>query len=439
MKQVIAALAVFAILIAIVVFMMEGDDEGAATTQTSSAQTSSDSTEASSGTSSESSSSSGSSTDESSASSSSASTASEGSDGDAVQSGDDTDADDDAVTEEFVPLPSFDIVRVETTGDGVLAGQAAAGAAVTVMTKDGVIGSAVADANGEWVVVLEEPLSPGNHEIWLTAEAGDGSIIESSEVVVMSVPAIEEPGATAVAGADSDDAASSFSQDSASGTVSTSSGLSLSLGADDATDATLEAAETALEAGNNTGTGSGEVLAVIVSRDGEGEVEVLQAPGDGVGISGGGDLTLESLSYGEEGTVSLSGQAEPGSIVVPYVDGEAVGQAVADADGNWQLTLDQALEEGQYDLRVDQIGGEGEVEARLETPFQQAAFTVPSTSESVVVIQPGNNLWVIARNLLGEGVHYTQIFEANRAQISDPDLIYPGQIFIVPDGAGSDG
>nr|WP_247878520.1 LysM peptidoglycan-binding domain-containing protein [Niveispirillum sp. SYP-B3756] len=50
-----------------------------------------------------------------------------------------------------------------------------------------------------------------------------------------------------------------------------------------------------------------------------------------------------------------------------------------------------------------------------------------------VVVVPGNNLWTIARRSYGEGPRYTMIFEANQGQIRDPDLIYPGQIFMMPD------
>jgi nucleoid-associated protein YgaU len=49
-----------------------------------------------------------------------------------------------------------------------------------------------------------------------------------------------------------------------------------------------------------------------------------------------------------------------------------------------------------------------------------------------VIVQPGNSLWRIARRVLGEGMQYVHIYEANQAQIRDPDLIYPGQVFEVP-------
>jgi len=51
---------------------------------------------------------------------------------------------------------------------------------------------------------------------------------------------------------------------------------------------------------------------------------------------------------------------------------------------------------------------------------------------TVVVAQPGDSLWRLARRAYGAGIQYTMIFEANRDKIRDPDLIYPGQVFTLP-------
>ncbi|MCX8255873.1 MAG: LysM peptidoglycan-binding domain-containing protein, partial [Beijerinckiaceae bacterium] len=47
-------------------------------------------------------------------------------------------------------------------------------------------------------------------------------------------------------------------------------------------------------------------------------------------------------------------------------------------------------------------------------------------------VTAGDNLWNISRTRLGEGMRYTQIYAANSDQIRDPNLIYPGQVFVVP-------
>jgi len=48
------------------------------------------------------------------------------------------------------------------------------------------------------------------------------------------------------------------------------------------------------------------------------------------------------------------------------------------------------------------------------------------------LVERGDSLWRISRKVYGRGMRYTQIYEANAVQIRNPDLIYPGQIFVVP-------
>lgn len=48
------------------------------------------------------------------------------------------------------------------------------------------------------------------------------------------------------------------------------------------------------------------------------------------------------------------------------------------------------------------------------------------------IIRRGDNLWTIARRVYGEGIKYTTIYDANTGQIRDPNRIYPGQVFSLP-------
>lgn len=50
------------------------------------------------------------------------------------------------------------------------------------------------------------------------------------------------------------------------------------------------------------------------------------------------------------------------------------------------------------------------------------------------IIRSGDNLWTIARRVYGSGIKYTQIYGANSDQIRNPNLIYPGQVFNLPEG-----
>lgn len=61
---------------------------------------------------------------------------------------------------------------------------------------------------------------------------------------------------------------------------------------------------------------------------------------------------------------------------------------------------------------------------------QIATFAAkPSVSEQEYIIQPGDNLWLIAERLLGDGFKYMQIARDN--QIADPSAIKAGQKIIV--------
>ncbi|MEL6702574.1 MAG: LysM peptidoglycan-binding domain-containing protein, partial [Pseudomonadota bacterium] len=54
--------------------------------------------------------------------------------------------------------------------------------------------------------------------------------------------------------------------------------------------------------------------------------------------------------------------------------------------------------------------------------------------EPVMTVQPGATLWAIARDRYGSGAQFVKVFEANRDRIANPDLIYPGQVFDLPEG-----
>ena len=73
--------------------------------------------------------------------------------------------------------PSFDVVRVEPSGEAVIAGRAAPGSRVTVLDGKRVIGTVVADERGQWAIVVKRPLVPGAHELSLEARISDGTVL----------------------------------------------------------------------------------------------------------------------------------------------------------------------------------------------------------------------------------------------------------------------
>ena len=169
---------------------------------------------------------------------------------------------------------------------------------------------------------------------------------------------------------------------------------------------------------------------MLVPRDGSGPSRVLQKPTEDGGVREGA-LSVEVVDYDDKGNISIGGKSKPGEHVQVYLDNKLVGTAVADSKGEWHVTPDKTVPPGIYKLRVDSVA-EGRVTARIELPFSRAERVAALSGQSLVIVQPGNSLWRIARRTLGSGMKYTTIYAANRAQILDPDLIYPGQVFSLP-------
>ena len=148
-------------------------------------------------------------------------------------------------------------------------------------------------------------------------------------------------------------------------------------------------------------------------------------------------VALDAITYSDQGNVVLSGRAQGDGFVRVYLDNQPVASSQIAPDGGWRSDLPQ-VDTGVYTLRVDEMDSDGTVMSRVETPFKREDRTLVDGQEKTaqtaraVTVQPGNTLWEISRDRYGEGPMYVRIFEANRDRIRDPDLIYPGQIFTVP-------
>lgn len=151
-------------------------------------------------------------------------------------------------------------------------------------------------------------------------------------------------------------------------------------------------------------------------------------------------VALDAITYDNTGAVQLAGRAPGDGAVRVYVNNRPLTGGPVNAEGDWRLTLPQ-VDAGTYTLRIDEIAADGSVASRIETPFRRedpvdvAALQKDGTGVRVATntVQPGSTLWAIARDNLGEGIMYVAVFEANRDQIRDPDLIYPGQVFVIPE------
>ncbi len=108
-------------------------------------------------------------------------------------------------------------------------------------------------------------------------------------------------------------------------------------------------------------------------------------------------------------------------------------------DGDVATVKGKAKDKSAYEKAILMAGnvlGIGEVKA---AELEVEAATQTETPAAVVVdetvyytIEKGDTLWAISKKYLGNGAKYTEIFEANREVIKDPDLIFPGQKIRIP-------
>ena len=345
-----------------------------------------------------------------------------------------------APAKEAARRPSFDIVRVEPSGATVVAGRAAPGASVALLDRGAVVAHAKADAAGQFAL-LPPPLAPGAHQLALSTEV-NGRTLSSKQSVTVAVP--QRKGAGAVVALAAPGQPTKVLSDSAAPAASKTSG----------------------------------------------------APAPAASAAPKSQVYIRSVEASQGGGFFASGAASPGAKLELYVNNSPVTSVTADKNGRWSLRVARGLTPGSYSVRADAIDpATGRVLSRAEVPFkfrgfaamaaagpqsgsapspsvasasQPAPATAPSAvaaarskqaaspatpvqggsavtpaaspANAVIVELPtvrvtrGDNLWRISRKIFGRGIRYTLIYEANANQIRNRNLIYPGQIFVVPKG-----
>jgi nucleoid-associated protein YgaU len=332
----------------------------------------------------------------------------------------------------------FDVVRVEPTGDLVVAGRAPAGSMVELLRDGSIVDKVKADDGGQFAFV-PPPLPPGAFQLSLMARLGDGRSEASRQSVTVSVPEKAKPKDVVVA---------------------------------------LTSPEKPTEILN-------QPAPAPVPPAPKAEAPA-PAPRKGVSVA-----TVES---DDAGTFFSSGAANPGASVRLYLNETYVATATASPDGRWSFTVQRGLQPGSYRVRLDDIEpATGKVLSRAEVPFELPARQVVAAKPAPVAPPPapkpavpepvpatpaqpaaappapvaapapvvaeaetsaehktaapadvvlpevrtatvvrGDSLWRISRKIYGKGVRYTVIHEANQQQIRDPARIYPGQVFVLP-------
>ena len=348
----------------------------------------------------------------------------------ATDTGQGTDQATDTPSEPALPgPPAISTFRLDPDGRMLVAGRAQPGWEVSVLVDDAALATLQPDDRGEFVAFLDLPASaePRILSLLMREPASGAEVASDDEIIIAPTP----PQAVAALDGDADAAGAEPPELPAPGEGAQSAAGTETTGTTAENDQPSEAVARA-----ETGTEPAGAQAVLLSD--ESGVRVIQpavaadAPPEVMSV-----VALDAISYDEAGEIALSGRAPGEGVVRVYIDNSPVTTARISSDGRWRTGLPQ-VDTGVYTLRVDQVDEGGKVVSRVETPFRREDRTLLSERSTgrrveAITVQPGNTLWAISRDRYGEGVLYVRIYEANRDRIRDPDLIYPGQVFTLPE------
>ena len=298
---------------------------------------------------------------------------------------------------------SLSHVRVSQDGIAVLSGTAAAGMRLAIVTAEAdnrqrTLATSQTDPRGDWVAVPEVALSAGDHLLVVVGEDAAGAPIISDMAVVVTI-------------------------------------------ADNRRDPPLVALVPYGDATN-------------------GEVRILQSPfaGDAhthfATTSNAPRVTIRSISITDDDKLLISGTAFGAGTVIlhakPNTDGFAIVQdaevtrevsasiaagrvqASRHANGYTATTPIPMRLTGRFDVAVMLQGADGQPIAQNGVSLTYDKLAAVADTGELIVIQKGDVLWRIAYKTYGQGLRFVDIYNANRADIGDPDLIFPDQVFVVP-------
>jgi nucleoid-associated protein YgaU len=262
--------------------------------------------------------------------------------------------------------PQFDIVRIEPTGEAVIAGHSAPKAKVAVTDHGQVVAEADADESGQFVM-LPPAFAPGAHALGLTARLGDGAPVASPGIVGVDVP---QPSAkpapvpaiaasTPVPAAKPSPPPAPIPAPLAKGPVQSAS-LQPPAAPARALAAPTPAVKTPVAPPAATTTPTKPAEPVVVAK-GDASAPAATPPPR---------IAITCVAADEAGRMVAAGAAPAGAFLRLYLNGSFLANVTAGADGLWSLTVEHGMKGGAYSIRADEIDRAKEsVISRAEVPF----------------------------------------------------------------------
>jgi nucleoid-associated protein YgaU len=375
--------------------------------------------------------------------------------------------------------PAFDVVRVEPSGEAVVAGHAEAGARVQLLDNGRVIAEAGADDSGQFVI-LPPALPQGGHRLELAARGAEApvSLSEATNVEVALAPATApappapsaspKAFASAPSGAPQPDRSSRVSVQSVEaseagrlevkGFAGANAIVRLYLNGAYLADAVASAKGLwSLTIEHGMAPGRYDVRADAINGASGAVIARAQVPfaypqhPDKAAALAGAPAkpTAENPAPSPPPAVRVASResvkAEDAPAPAPIRQPQAASLASSQAQPAQTLAapgLPQALAssaasaprpappDSLQTALAPYAPAAAETAAPMRTAAAPADVVIPEVRTATVV--RGDSLWRLSQRHYRDGLRYRQIYIANSSQIRNPDLIYPGQIFVIP-------
>ena len=143
-------------------------------------------------------------------------------------------------------------------------------------------------------------------------------------------------------------------------------------------------------------------------------------------------LAPSAIVWRDASRILISGTSRCGVRVTVNDAKGQFGEALVLADGAWQVAGSLDMDIAVNHLRFALFDDANQIIVRYELPIKARDLAKGQDGSPLIVVNKGYMLWRIAYDQFGEGVKYVDIVRHNKQDISNPDLIYPKQIFAVP-------
>jgi nucleoid-associated protein YgaU len=279
--------------------------------------------------------------------------------------------------------PSFDVVRLEDDGSLIAVGRAAPHATIELLLDGEVIATTSANEAGEWLVMPDNPLPSGGHELMVKASDVSGFGTRSSQVIALAVP--ERPGERPVVIGEPaqppeaepeeeviaapepvlEEEPAPVERAEAPPSDTAEQDVALAPLPEPEVEPDAPALRQAEPPAAEEQPEEHAAVAPEPRMEPEREVEQVTEPLDV-------PLALETVDYNDKGDIVFSGRAASGRTVLIYVDGRLVGEATADGAGQWAFAGGEDIAPGRHTLRADLTDATGQVYGRILLPFVRA-------------------------------------------------------------------